>query len=353
MNILDKILNLLFQENGEGLFLVEDIPPFIRYRDKKIQNIIDEKLERDKIEEILRIFMNEKDMSDLKTNGYWLGNYVTSNGLPFSCIVFSQKAKMSVIFSPAVIETVKLSSLDLPVQYIEALNKNKGLIIIAGPKKSGKTTIYNASIDYILENRSVMVASIEEFIEKEFSNNRGIIYQFVIGKDCGLVKDALGIVRRLKPDIVAIQEIINYEYLEMALDLALSGLLVIATINADGIVSVLEKIAGMSGENKNKVFRYLSMVLEIVISGNLFTSNEGDLKYIYDFYFNDPEFVKPLSMGDINEVYLKMIERREKGYRVQEYTLKALVKKGVISEQEALLKAARINDFKRIMLSPY
>jgi len=353
MNILDKILTLAFQQNAEALYFTENLPPFLKFKDQSIRNIIDEKLEKEKLEEILRIFITERERLDLKKNGYWLGNYTTSNGLPFRALVFYQKGNISVIFLPVSVESVKLESLELPPQYIEALNKNKGLIIIGGPKKSGKTTIFNASIEYILSNRNVTVATIEDFIEKEFTNSKGIIYQFIVGKDYPTVKDVTNIVRRIKPDIVAIQEIINYDYLEIALDLTLSGILVICTINADGIVSILEKIAGMAGDKKDNVFKYLSMVIEIIISGNLFVTTDGEIKYIYDFYFNDPEFTKAFSNADINEIYLKMIERREKGYRIQEYTLKALVKKGTISQEEALLKVSRINDFKRILAAPF
>lgn len=353
MNILDKILNLVFQQNAETLFFMEDSPPFVKFKDQRIQNLFEDKVEKEKLEEILKIFTTERDRLELKKNGYLLGNYTTSNGLPFKSIVFYQKGKVCIMFFPFTFENIKLENLELPNQYVEALNKNKGLIIIGGPKKSGKTTLFNASIEYILETRSALVVTVEDFIEKEFSKAKGIIYQLVVGKDYATLKDTLAIIRRLKPDIVGIQEIINYEYLEMAIDLALSGLLVITTVNADGIIAILEKIAGMSGEQKQNVFRYLSMVLEIVISGNLFTTVDGSVKYVYDFYFNDPDFTKPLAAGDINEVYLKMVEKREKGYRVQEYTLKALVKKGTIKEDEALSKAARINDFKRILATPY
>lgn len=353
MNILDKLLSFVFQQDAEALFFIEDLPPFIKYKDFKIKNLVDDKMDREKIEEILKIFISEKDRLELKNNGYWLGNYVTSNNLPFKAILFYQNGKISVIFSPFSLENFKLENLELPPIYLEALNKNKGLIIIAGPKRSGKTTILNASIEHILENRPVMLVTIEDFIEKEFVKSKGIVYQFVIGKDYPTIKDVLAVIRRLKPDIVVVQEIINYEYLEIVLDLSLSGLLVLSTINADGIISVLEKIAGMAGDQKQNVFRYLSMVLEIIISGNLFQTTDGSLKYVYDFYFNDPDFVKPLSIGDINEVYLKMVEKREKGYRVQEYTLKALVKKGIIKEDEAFLKVSRVNDFKRILASPF
>jgi len=353
MNILDKLLSFVFQQDAEALFFIEDLPPFIKYKDFKIKNLVDDKMDREKIEEILKIFISEKDRLELKNNGYWLGNYVTSNNLPFKAILFYQNGKISVIFSPFSLENFKLENLELPPIYLEALNKNKGLIIIAGPKRSGKTTILNASIEHILENRPVMLVTIEDFIEKEFVKSKGIVYQFVIGKDYPTIKDVLAVIRRLKSDIFVVQEIINYEYLEIVLDLSLSGLLVLSTINADGIISVLEKIAGMAGDQKQNVFRYLSMVLEIIISGNLFQTTDGSLKYVYDFYFNDPDFVKPLSIGDINEVYLKMVEKREKGYRVQEYTLKALVKKGIIKEDEAFLKVSRVNDFKRILASPF
>jgi len=353
MNILDKILTLAFQQNAEALYFTENVPPFLRFKDLSIRNIIDEKMERDKIEEILKIFLNERDRLELKKNGYWIGNYTTSNNLPFRAIVFYQKGNISIIFLPVSLSSMKLSDLELPEQYVEALNKNKGLIIIGGPKRSGKTTIFNASIEYILENRSVTVSTMEDFIEKEFTNSKGIVYQFVIGRDYSTIKDVVNITRRIKPDVVAIQEIINYDYLEVALDLTLSGILVICTINADGIVSILEKISGMAGDKKDNIFKYLSMVVEIIISGNLFNTTDGEVKYIYDFYFNDPEFTKFFAKSDINEIYLKMVERREKGYRVQEYTLKGLVKKGTITQEEALLKASRVNDFKRILAAPF
>ncbi|MFN4220085.1 MAG: ATPase, T2SS/T4P/T4SS family [bacterium] len=353
MNILDKLLTLVFQQNADTLIFVENSPPLIKYKDQKIQNLFEDKVEKEKLEEILKIFTTEKDRLELKKSGYVLGNYTTSTGIPFKSIAFYQKGRLSVMFFPFTFEDIKIENLELPEQYVGALNKNKGLIIIGGPKGSGKTTLFNASIQYILENRPVLLATVEDFIEKEFSHSKGMVYQLVVGKDYSTIRDTLAIIRRLKPDVVAIQEIVNYEYLEMAIDLALSGLLVITTINADGIIAIFEKIAGMAGEQKQNVFRYLSMILEIVIAGNLFTTVDGNIKYVYDFYFSDPDFIKPLANADINEVYQKMIERREKGYRVQEFTLKALVKKGVIKEDEALSKVSRVSDFKRILATPY
>lgn len=353
MNILDKLLILMFQQNAESIFFIEDLPPFIKYKDGKIQNLVDEKLDKEQIEELIKIFLTDKDRIELKKVGYWLGNYTTSNNLTFKGICFYQKNKLSIVFYPAIIESYSINELDLPEIFIETLNKNKGLIIISGPRKSGKTTIFNASIEYILNNINITLATVEDFIEKEFNNSRGIVYQFIVGKDYSNIKEVLNIIRRVKPDVVAIQEIVNYDYLSLALDLSLSGLLVICTLNADGIISAFEKMAGMAGDQKDNVFRYLSMVLEILISGNLFNTTENTLKYVYDFYFNDVEFTKNIAKGDITEVYLKMIERREKGFRVQEHTLKALIKKGLIKEEEALLKASRPNELKKILAAPF
>ncbi|MGB9638078.1 MAG: ATPase, T2SS/T4P/T4SS family [bacterium] len=353
MNILDKLLMIMFQQNAESIFFIEELPPFIKFKDGKLQNLVDEKIEKEQIEELLKIFLTDRDRIELKKWGYWLGNYTTSNNLTFKGICFYQKNKLTIIFYPAVIESYNIEELELPSIFIEALNKNKGLIIISGPRKSGKTTIFNSSVEYILNNRYLTVATVEDFIEKEFSNSKGIVYQFLVGKDYADIKEVLNIIRRVKPDVVAIQEIVNYDYLSLALDLSLSGLLVICTLNADGIISTFEKIAGMAGDQKDNVFRYLSMVLEVLISGNLFYTTENNLKYVYDFYFNDVEFTKNIAKGDITEVYLKMVERRDKGFRVQEHTLKALVKKGLIKEEEALLKAARPNELKKLLNSPF
>ena len=353
MNILDKLLLLMFQQNAESIYFIEGIPPFMKFKDGKLQNIIDETLDKDQIDELLKIFLTDKDKIELKKIGYWLGNYTTSNGLTFRGICFYQKNRLSIVFSPAIIESYTFEQLDIPSLFVDALNKNKGLVLISGPRKSGKTTIFNTSIEYILNNRNVVVATVEDFIEKEFSNSKGIIYQFLVGKDYANIREVLNIIKRVKPDVVAIQEIINYDYLTLALDLSLSGLLVISTINADGVVSTFEKISGMAGDQKDNVFRYLSMVLEVLISGNLFETNENNLKYIYDFYFNDIELAKILAKADIMEVYFKMVEKREKGFRVQEHTLRALVKKGLIKEEEAVLKAARPSEFKKLLAAPF
>jgi len=353
MNILDKLLMIMFQQSAESIFFIEGSEPFMKYKDGKLQNLVDEKLDKEQIEELIKIFLTDKDRIELKKVGYWLGNYTTPNNLTFKGICFYQKGKLSVVFYPAIVESYSIEDLDLPSIFIDALNKNKGLIIVSGPRKSGKTTIFNSSIEYILNNRSIILATVEDFIEKEFINSKGIVYQFLVGKDYTNLKEVLNIIRRVKPDVVAIQEIVNYDYLSLALDLALSGLLVICTLNADGIISAFEKIGGMAGDQKENVFRYLSMVLEILISGNLFETTENNLKYVYDFYFNDIEFLKNIAKGDITEVYLKMVERREKGFRVQEYTLKALIKKGLIKEEEAILKAARPNELKKVLSAPF
>ena len=359
LTILDKLLLISYQQKAKLTLFAEGLPPMLRMPDNTFMKLVDEPLTSSQVEELMGyVFKDEKDKFDFAKNKYWIGNYETVTKLRFKVVVFIQRGQRVLQFERLPDTPPKLSDLNMPELYMELLQKGKGLFIIGGPKGGGKTTRLAASVQYLLNEKPIILATVEEALEYRYIPAKGIPYQIVVKKDVPSLENAIDLLSTINPDAIAISDIKSRELAKMALDLALGGQLVITTIAADGVQAVLEKFVGFFPlEEREKTLKYLSLALTAIISGNLFKTVEGqaedELIYVYDFWYNSSDFAKLIEKGELDAIVDKMAEQRDKGYRVQEYTLRALTRKNVVTTEEALSKASRPNELQRLMALPY
>jgi twitching motility protein PilT len=82
---------------------------------------------------------------------------------------------------------------------------NRGLVIITGPSKSGKSTTMASIIDYINENSKKLVITIENPVEYIFES-KYIIIQREIGSNVYSYKEGLQAILQEQPDILFLGE---------------------------------------------------------------------------------------------------------------------------------------------------
>ncbi len=356
LTILDKLLVISFQQKAKLTLFAEGLPPMLRMADGSFMKLIEDPLKPQQFEELLSyVLKDERDKFSFNKNKYWVGNYETVTNLRFKVALFTQKGSRVIQFERLPDMPPKLDSMNLPDVYVELLMKGRGLFVIAGPKASGKTSRLAASVQHLLNEKDIIILSLEDALEYRYSPAKGIPYQMVMGKDIPSMDDVLELLPMVNPDAIVISELTNRELAKLALDRAMAGQLVITTLAADGIQAVIEKLVSFFPlEEMEKIYKYLSMVLTAVVSGNLFkTVEEGEVMYVYDFWYNNPDFARMLASQKIDFLVEKMAENRDKGYRVQEYTLRGLVRKKVIDREEALSKAARPNDLTLLLEKIY
>lgn len=142
-------------------------------------------------------------------------------------------------------------------QYTLSLKKSSGLIIVAGPTGSGKTSTLYATLRYLVRG----VDSLDEWSE-ELSTDRNIVTiedpvesaipgvrQIQVHADKGFgFKEALRGILRQDPDIVMIGEIRDKETALAAIQTALTGHLVLSTIHAPNASSIIPRLIDMGIE---------------------------------------------------------------------------------------------------------
>ncbi len=142
-------------------------------------------------------------------------------------------------------------------RYTSSLKKSSGLIIVAGPTGSGKTSTLYATLRYLMKGTDV-----EHIYSEELDTDRNIvtiedpvesaipgIRQIQVHHDKGFgFKEALRGILRQDPDVVMIGEIRDKETAIAAIQTSLTGHLVLATIHAPNAASIIPRLIDMGIE---------------------------------------------------------------------------------------------------------
>lgn len=137
---------------------------------------------------------------------------------------------------------------------LEKLTRKRGLIITSGPTGSGKTTTMYELAKKVGKNKLVMTIEDpvevheDSFLQSQVNSAAGIEY-------IDLMKAAL----RHRPDILIIGEIRDAQTARVAIDAALSGHLVFATVHAQNTLRTISRLEGL-GINKEELANCLTAV---------------------------------------------------------------------------------------------
>ncbi|MEA1913964.1 MAG: GspE/PulE family protein, partial [Campylobacterota bacterium] len=118
------------------------------------------------------------------------------------------------------------------------IGQNQGLILVTGPTGSGKTTTMYALLKKIKAEHKKII-TLEEPVEYKLSG----VCQININQDIGLgYAQALKDILRQDPDVIMIGEIRDAQTLQIALQAALTGHLVIATLHTNDAISTIDRL---------------------------------------------------------------------------------------------------------------
>jgi len=142
----------------------------------------------------------------------------------------------------------------------EALRKKEGLVLVTGPKGSGKTTTLYTILD-ILNTPTLSLAAAEEKIEYRLARLSQVLAKPKIGLTLAAAIRAL---MRQDPDVIMVGNLPDKETASVALNAALTGKLVIASLEADSAAEAIERLLKMKVDES-----MLALSLKLVVSQRL------------------------------------------------------------------------------------
>lgn len=161
-----------------------------------------------------------------------------------------EKRMMSIRRIPTKPPTLKETGLPAEVRIM--LSAPRGLILISGATRSGKSTTAAAMIDTINESRQAHIVTIEDPIEYRFQKKKSVFSQREVGVDTQSFAEGLEDAMRQCPDVIMVGEIRNRETAETALLAGESGHLVIGTLHANTAVGATQKLLSWFNDNERE-----------------------------------------------------------------------------------------------------
>lgn len=148
--------------------------------------------------------------------------------------------------------------------FTEALNQPHGLVLVTGPTGSGKTTTLYSALD-LLRGPEVNIVTVEDPVEYQLD----LINQIQVNEHVGLgFGRALRSILRQDPDVIMIGEIRDEDTAHVAVQAALTGHMVLATLHTNDSAGTVARLRDMG------VHSYLlSSALTCVVAQRLARTN--------------------------------------------------------------------------------
>ena len=174
------------------------------------------------------------------------GSCDISFGLPgvarFRVNVFLQRGSCAVVMRVMPATIPDFAWLGLPAHLRDVAKLGEGLVLVTGTRGAGKSSILAALLNCINEHRTCHILTIEDPIEFLYTHKRATIHQRELHSDAPSFPMALRAAMHQAPKVILISELRDYETIEMALQAAETGHLVLSSVNSLSAAKAVERI---------------------------------------------------------------------------------------------------------------
>ncbi len=254
----------------------------------------------------------------------------------FRASIFIQRGAVAGTFRAIPFQIKPLEVLGLPPQVKDLTTKTHGLILVTGPRSSGKSTTLASMIDMINNSRKCHIITLEDPIEFLHSHKEALVNQREVNLSSGsILKSVKGLLRQ-DPDVVLFGEIDNAESTLAALTIAETGRLVLAAMTPPSAILSIRRMTEIFPPHQQEQIRYkISNLLEGVISQQLLPRRDESGRIAATEIFIPTTAIRALIREDnLKQVYSLM--QGLQGMQTMNQSLLDLYERGLIERQTAI-----------------
>jgi len=266
---LDAFFKMLKDTGASDLHLSSGSQPMLRLNGR-LERIKYKVLENEELKTLLYEIAPQRLLAVFEETGDLDFAYAAPGLGRLRCNYFRQERGVAAAFR-AIPETVPtLADLSLPDILGQLAMRPKGLVLVTGPTGSGKSTTLAAMIRHALEARRDHVITVEDPIEFIHASAGCLINQREVGRDTRSFAAALRGALREDPDIILVGEMRDLETIELALEAAETGHLVLSTLHTVSAAKTIDRVIDVfPGDRQAQIRSALSESLTAVISQTL------------------------------------------------------------------------------------
>lgn len=237
-------------------------------------------------------------------------------------------------------ESTTLENLYLPTFCNQFVELNSGLVLVAGPAASGRSTTISTFAETIAANRDVYIQTIEKPIERVLQNPRGAIAQREVGLHVRSGIEGVEFAMQSGADVILFDYLETLDELSMLLRASNAGALVFAVTAGNNIHALLSRLlSSVSAEKRTAFANSLAEQLKGIIVQHLIpiVQNQGQVLAVEAAKMNST-MANMLRRGEISQLSASISSQKDQGISLDD-SLQKCVESGYIEGVEAWKRA--------------
>ena len=219
---------------------------------------------------------NEHPVRKLEQEGSADLSYGLAGVARFRVNVFRQRGSCAIVMRVIPDGIPGFAQLNLPPQLEEIVHVRNGIVLVTGPTGSGKSSTLAAIIDKMNAEKAFHILTIEDPIEFLHRHKKATIHQRELHSDTPTFALALRAALRQAPKVILVGEMRDRETIEIALEAAETGHLVMSTLHTIDASKTVERIVGVFPLSDQQAIRTrLGKAFRYIISQRLLPRKDG------------------------------------------------------------------------------
>lgn len=219
---------------------------------------------------------NKHALSNLREQGSCDVSYSLAGTSRFRVNIFMQRGSCVIVMRVIPGKVPTLAELNLPAELENILALRNGIVLVTGPTGSGKSSTLAAIIDRINKQHAYHILTIEDPIEFLHPHQKCLVHQRELHSDTTSFASALRAALRQAPKVILVGEMRDRETIEIAMEAAETGHLVMSTLHTIDASKTVERIAGVFPLAEQHVIRNrLAKSFRYIISQRLIPLKSG------------------------------------------------------------------------------
>ncbi len=254
---VDKLFRACVKLEGSDLHLKVGKPPIVRIKGA-LRELSRGPIEDDEMQRMLYPIMNERSRRDFDENGgadFAHSCDVDGDQWRFRVNILQQMGHMGMVARRVSNFIPDFEGLNLPPVMEDLCKYHQGMVLLAGPTGSGKTTTIASMLNWVNRHFRKHILTLEDPVEFVYTEEKCLINQREIGLDVKNFDHGMRQAVREDPDIMLVGEMRDHETFLTAIQAAETGHLVMGTIHAASAASTIGRILDLFPEEMHPALR--------------------------------------------------------------------------------------------------
>ena len=338
---LDRLLRLAAARGASTLYLSTAAQPSLRV-DGENQALEGEPvLTAYDVESLLLTLMPERSHEALRTGATteWICDFEDIGRI--RCMSFRDHRGPGGVFRLMPGRVVSAEQLALSREIESLATEPEGLVLVVGPRSSGKRTLISAFVDLINRTRRDHVISIESEINVVHDRGTSFVSQREVRGNSEEMLAAARVALREDPDVLVIEDLRTGGLMNVALEAARSGHLVIGGFAAHSVTGAIDRIIDLyAPEYRRQIQMALAEQVRGIVAQVLVRKRGGGRVAARELLLNTPAVANVIAEGKTSQLPMAIEGGRRHGMVLLNDALVGFVQSNIVDIREAYRRSA-------------